>query len=76
MAGNSRTLIKHSCLLFVALGKGDFTLTAEQLEAIKCIYDGKDVFLWLQRESIRSRLCRLFSGNYKHSDGELVVVVA
>ena len=43
MAGNSRTLVKRSCLLFVALGKGDFTLTAEQLEAIKCIYDGKDV---------------------------------
>ena len=28
------------------IGKGDFTLKAEQLDAIKCIYDGKDLFLW------------------------------
>ena len=29
------------------IGKGDFTLKAKQVDAIKCIYDGKDVFLWL-----------------------------
>ena len=29
------------------IGKGDFTLKAEQLDMIKCIYNGKDVFLWL-----------------------------
>ena len=29
------------------LGKAVFMLKAEQLDVIKCIYNGKDVFLWL-----------------------------
>ena len=37
-----RNLIKHSSLLFVVFEKGDFMLKPD---AIKCIYDGKDVFL-------------------------------
>ena len=31
------------------IGKVNFTLKAEQLDAIKCIYEGKDVFLWLPK---------------------------
>ena len=44
----ARTLIKQALkFALCCIGKGDFTLKAEQLDAIKCIYDGKDVFLWL-----------------------------
>ena len=46
-------------------------LKAEQLDAIKCIYDGKDVFLWL-RTGFDKSICYdtlLFVFNYKHSDG-------
>ena len=51
-----RTSIKHSSLPLLYFGKGDFLLKAEQLDAIKCIYDGKDETL-------------PFVFNYKHSDG-------
>ena len=43
---------------------------AEQLDAVKRIYDGKDVFLWLPRgfgNSICYETAVCF--NYKHSDG-------
>ena len=64
MAGKSEDFDKPLKFALSRIGKGDFTLKAEQLDAIKCIYDGKDVFLWLPTEfgkSICSRLCRLFS---------------
>ena len=64
----ARTLIKRSSSLFVVLGKGDFTLKAEQLDAIKCIYDGKDVFLWLPTGFGKSETLP-FVFNYKHDDG-------
>ena len=46
-------------------------LKAEQLDVIKCIYDGKDVFLWLPTRFGKS-ICyktRPLVFNYKHSDG-------
>ena len=46
MAGKSKDFDKALNFTLCCIGKGDFTLTAEQLDAIKCIYDGKDVFLW------------------------------
>ena len=55
----------------LCIGKGDFTLKAEQLDTIKCIYNGKDVFLWLPTGFGKS-ICYetlLFVCNYKHSDG-------
>ena len=63
MAGKSEDLIKRSKFALCCIGKGDFTLKAEQLDAIKCIYDGKDVFLWLPTgfgNASATRLCRLF----------------
>ena len=46
-------------------------MKAEQLDMIKCIYNGKDVFLWLPTGFGKS-ICYetlLFVYNYKHSDG-------
>ena len=63
----ARTLIKRSNFA-LCIGKGDFTLKAEQLDAIKCIYDGKDVFLWLPTGFGKS-MTLPFVFNYKHSDG-------
>ena len=53
------------------IGKGDFTLKAEQLDAIKCIYDGTDVFLWLPTGFGKSICYETlpFVFNYMHSDG-------
>ena len=47
MAGKSEDFDKAFKYALCCIGKGNFTLKAEQLDAIKCIYDGKDVFLWL-----------------------------
>ena len=47
MAGKSEDFDKALKFALCCIGKGDFMLKAEQLDAIKCIYDGKDVFLWL-----------------------------
>ena len=47
MAGISEDFDKALKFAFCCIGKGDFTLKAEQLDAIKCIYDCKDIFLWL-----------------------------
>ena len=54
-----------------SIGKGDFTLNAEQLDAIKCIRDGEYVFLWLPTELGKSICYETlpFVFNYKHSDG-------
>ena len=46
MAGKSEDFDKVLKFALCCIGKGDFTLKAEQLDAIKCIYDGKDLFLW------------------------------
>ena len=32
----------------------DFTLKAEQVDVIKCVYDGKNVFLWLPTGFVKS----------------------
>ena len=65
MAGKSEDFDKALKFALCCIGKGDFTLKAEQLDAIKCIYDGKDVFLWLPmgfgKRPSATRLCRLFS---------------
>ena len=46
-------------------------MKAEQLDAIKCIYDGKDVFLWLLMGFGKSICYETlpFILDYKHSDG-------
>ena len=51
--------------------KGDFMLKAEELDAIKCIFDGKDVFLWLPTGFGKSICYETlpFVFNCKHSDG-------
>ena len=41
MAGKSEDFDKALKLALYRIGKGDFTLKAEQLDAIKGIYDGK-----------------------------------
>ena len=67
----ARTLIKRSNLALCCNGKGDFTLKAEQLGVIKCIYNGKDILLWLPTGYGKS-ICYEslpFVFNYKHSDG-------
>ena len=43
MAGKSEDFDKALKFALCCIGKGDFTLKAEQLDAIKYIYDGKDV---------------------------------
>ena len=30
-----------------SIGKGDLTLKKEQVESVRYVYDGKDVFVWL-----------------------------
>ena len=66
MAGKTMTLIK--ALKFALCY---FMLKAEQLDAIKYIYDGKDVFLWLPTGFGKSVCYETlpFVLNYKHSDG-------
>ena len=44
-------------------------MKAEQLDAIKYIYDGKDVFLWLPSLSVEFCYETAVCFNYKHSDG-------
>ena len=31
-----------------AVGRADIELKSEQTQAIRCIYEGEDVFLWLR----------------------------
>ena len=71
MAGKSEDFDKALKFTLCCIGKGDFTLKAEQLDAIKCIYDGKDVFLWLPTGFGKSICYETlpFVFNYKHSDG-------
>ena len=47
MAGRNEEFNKAVKFALRSIGKEGFMLKSEQLEAIKCIYDGKDVFLWL-----------------------------
>ena len=64
-----RTLINCLSLLFVALEK-EISRWKQQLDAIKCVHDGKDVFLWLPMGYGKS-ICYetlQFVFNYKHSD--------
>ena len=71
MAGKSEDFDKALMFALCCIGKGDFTLKAEQLDAIKYIYDGKDVFLWLPTGFGKSICYETlpFVLNYKHSDG-------
>ena len=70
MAGNSEDFDKALKFALCCIGKEDFTLKAEQLDAIKCIYDGKDVFLWLPTGFGKSICYETlpFVFSYKHSD--------
>ena len=70
MAGKSEDFDKALKFALCCIGKGDFTLEAEQLDAIKCVYDGKDVFLWLPTGFGKSICYETlpFVFNYKHSD--------
>ena len=63
MAGDFDKALKFA---LCCIEKVNFTLKAEQLDAIKCIYDGKDIFLWLPTGFGTLRDCHLF--NYKDSD--------
>ena len=47
MASKNKDFNKALKFALCCIGKSDFTLKAEQLDAIKCIHDGKDIFLWL-----------------------------
>ena len=40
VAGKSEDFDKALKFALCCIGKGDFTLEAEQLDAIKCVYDG------------------------------------
>ena len=68
MAVKSEDFDKALKFTLCCIGKGDFTLKVEQPDAIKCIYDGKDVFLWLPTGFGKS-MTLPFVFNYKHSDG-------
>ena len=67
MAGKSEDFDKALKFALCCIGKRDFTLKAEQLDAIKCIYNGKDVFLWLPTRFGKSETLP-FVFNYKHGD--------
>ena len=69
MAAKSEDFDKALNFALCCIGKGGFTLKAEQLDAIKCIYDGKDVFLWLPMGFGKSICYETLVFNYKHSDG-------
>ena len=71
MAGKSEDFDKALKFALCCIGKGDFTLKAEQLDAIKCICDGKDVSPWLPTGFGKSICYETlpFVFNCKHSDG-------
>ena len=71
MANKCEDFDKALKFALCCIGKGDFTLKTEQLDAIKCIHDGKDVFLWLPTGFGKSICYETlpFVFNYKHSDG-------
>ena len=70
-AGKSEDFDKALKFALCCIEKGDFTFKAEQLDAINCIYDGKDVFLWLPTGFGKSICYETlpFVFNHKHSDG-------
>ena len=64
MAGKRTLILKALKFALCCIGKGDFMLKAEQLDAIKCIYDGKTYSCGYPRDLASpsaTRLCRLFS---------------
>ena len=70
MASKSEDFYKAVKFPLCSTGKEDFTLKAEQLDAIKCTRDGEDVFLWLPTR-FGKPICYktlLLVFNYKHSD--------
>ena len=71
MAGKSEDFDKALKFALCCIGKGDFTLKAEQLDAIKCICDSKDVSPWLPTGFGKSICYETlpFVFNCKHSDG-------
>ena len=71
MAGKTDYFDKALQFALYCIGKGGFTSKAQQLDAIKCIYDGKDIFLWLPTGFGKSICYETlpFVFNYKHSDG-------
>ena len=71
MASKSEDFDKALKFTLCCIGKGDFMLKSEQLDAIKCIRDGEDVLLWLPM-GLGKSICYEtlpFVFNYKHSDG-------
>jgi len=75
MADKSEDFDKAVKFVFSCIGKGDFMLKAKQLDAIKCIYDGKVVFLWLPTGFGKSICYKTlpFVFNCKHRHVVLVV---
>ena len=73
MAGKSEDFDKVLKFALCCIGKGDLMLKAEQLDAIKCIYDSG--YPWDLVSSSATRLCCLFSTTSTVTV-ELVVVVA
>ena len=67
MAVNSEDFDKVLKFALCCTGNEDFTLKAEQLDVIKFICDGIDIFLWLPRESLYYKTLP-FVFNYEHSD--------
>ena len=66
MAGKSEDFDKALKFALCCIGKGDFTLKAEQLDAIQCIYESmvKTYSCGYPRDLVSpsaTRLCRLFS---------------
>ena len=84
LANKSEDFDKALKSALCCIGKGDFALKADQLDAIKYIYDGKDVLLWLPTGFGKSICYETlpFVFNYKHSNGgtgggcSLVLVVS
>ena len=77
MAGKKRGLCDKALkFALCCIGKGDFTLKAEQLDAIKCIYDGRDVFLWLPTGFGKSICYETLPFVFNYVTVEPVVVVA
>ena len=69
MASTSEDFDKLLKFALCCIRKGDFTLK-QQLDAIKCVHDGKDVLLWLPMGFGKSICYETlpFVFNYKHSD--------
>ena len=64
VAGKSEDFDKALKFALCCIGKGDFMFKAEHLDAMKCSYNSKDLFLWLPTDLVSpsaTRICRLFS---------------